>query len=51
VRLLVTVGTGDQAVYHFDGFWPTRDKQCRMVVDRTAANIWQVTLLSESVAP
>lgn len=51
VRLLITVGTGDQAIYHFDGFWPTRGEQCRVVVQRDDANGWQVTRVAEPVAP
>ena len=32
VRLLFTAGMGDEAIYHFDAYWPTQNEQSRVVV-------------------
>jgi hypothetical protein len=49
VRLLVIVGMGDEAVYHFDAFWPsqTQDEQSRVVVQHVATGLWTATFVED----
>ena len=48
VRLLVTVGTGDATIYHFDAYWPTWGEQSRVLVQRV--DRWQATFVDEPPA-
>ena len=52
VRLLFTAGMGDEAVYHFDVYWPTQkqDEQSRVVVQRVATGRWTATFVEDSLA-
>ncbi|HEV2237639.1 MAG TPA: hypothetical protein VGR57_13340 [Ktedonobacterales bacterium] len=47
VRLLVTVGTGDAIIYHFDVYWPTWGEQSRVLVRCVGADRWQATFVDE----
>lgn len=52
VRLLLTTGTGDAAIYHFDAFWPTQNEQSRVIVQHTGVGSWQARFVEDSpVAP
>jgi len=52
VRLLFTAGMGDEAVYHFDVYWPTQkqDEQLRVVVQRVAMGRWTATFVEDPLA-
>jgi hypothetical protein len=50
VRLLVTAGTGDETIYHFDVYWPTRGEQSRVIVQRVGVDRWKATFVEESPA-
>ena len=52
VRLLFTAGMGDEAVYHFDVYWPTQkqDEQSRVVVRRVAMGRWTATFVEDPLA-
>jgi hypothetical protein len=53
VRLLFTAGMGDEAVYHFDVYWPTQkqDEQLRVVVQHVAMDRWTATFVEDPLAP
>jgi hypothetical protein len=52
VRLLFTAGIGDEAVYHFDVYWPTQtqDEQLRVVVQHVAMERWTATFVEDPLA-
>ena len=50
VRLLVTAGTGDETIYHFDAYWPTRGEQSRVIVQRVEVDRWKATFVEEPPA-
>ncbi|HEU4785611.1 MAG TPA: hypothetical protein VFS83_19885 [Ktedonobacterales bacterium] len=52
VRLLFTAGMGDEAVYHFDVYWPTQkqDEQTRVVVQHVAMGRWTATFVGDPLA-
>ena len=52
VRLLFTAGMGDEAVYHFDVYWPTQkqDEQLRVVVQHVAMDRWTATFVEDPLA-
>ena len=52
VRLLFTAGMGDEAVYHFDVYWPTQkqEEQLRVVVQRVAMGRWTAAFVEDPLA-
>ncbi|HEU5349584.1 MAG TPA: hypothetical protein VFU63_13315 [Ktedonobacterales bacterium] len=52
VRLLFTAGMGDEAVYHFDAFWPrqTQNEQSRVIVQRVVMGRWTATFVEDPLA-
>lgn len=52
VRLLFTAGKGDEAVYHFDAFWPrqTQDEQSRVIVQHIGMAHWKATFVEDPLA-
>jgi hypothetical protein len=47
VQLLVSAGTGDETIYHFDAYWPTRGEQSRVIVQCVGVDRWQATFVEE----
>jgi hypothetical protein len=50
VRLLVTEGAGDETIYHFDAYWPTRGEQSRVIVQYVGVDRWKATFVEEPPA-
>lgn len=50
VRLLISVGIGDETTYHFDAYWPTWDQQSRVIVRRERDGRWKATFAEEPPA-
>lgn len=51
VRLLVSAGTGDETIYHFDVYWPTWGEQSRVMVQRDEGERWTATFAEEPPTP
>jgi hypothetical protein len=50
VRLLVTEGAGDETIYHFDAYWPTRGEQSRVIVQCVEVERWKATFVEKPTA-
>ena len=48
VRLLLTTGTDDETIYHFDAFWPTQNEQSRVIVQHAGVGPWKATFVEDS---
>jgi hypothetical protein len=49
-RLLVSEGTGDETIYHFDVYWPMWGEQSRVVVQCVGGDRWEATFVEEPTA-
>jgi hypothetical protein len=49
-RLLVSEGTGDETIYHFDAYWPTWGEQSRVMVHCVGVDRWTATFAEEPPA-
>jgi hypothetical protein len=49
-RLLISAGTGDETIYHFDVYWPTWGKQSRVIVQCVGMDHWKATFVEEPTA-
>jgi hypothetical protein len=49
-QLLVSEGAGDETIYHFDVYWPTWDKQSRVIVQCVGIDRWEATFVKEPTA-